>query len=119
MYEWVGKLFGMVIRSMNYLNLELAPWVWKLLLGDPISLLDIKDVDVATYNLITRDLDDMKEKGTVLNLAIGDEWIPAIPENRAKIEEYHLNKYNTQCEAIRRGMGCVVPIGLLSLFAHR
>ena len=31
MYEFVGALFGMAIRSGNLLNLNLSPVVWKLI----------------------------------------------------------------------------------------
>ena len=37
MFEFVGALFGMAIRSGNLLNLNLSPIVWKLIAQEEIT----------------------------------------------------------------------------------
>lgn len=46
MYEFVGSLFGMSVRSGILLNLDLAPIFWKTLTKESLSISDIKDVDL-------------------------------------------------------------------------
>lgn len=45
MYEFVGKLIGIALRTRNYIAFELAPIVWKLLIGAKPTLDDIKGID--------------------------------------------------------------------------
>jgi hypothetical protein len=54
MLTFLGKLMGSAARSSNYLDLFLAPLVWKLLVSSPITLEDIRDVDVASVNNLNR-----------------------------------------------------------------
>lgn len=46
MYEFVGSLFGMSLRSGILLNLNLAPIFWKTLTDEPLKVNDIKDIDI-------------------------------------------------------------------------
>jgi hypothetical protein len=114
MYEFLGQLFGLAIRSLGYLNLSLAPFVWKRILGDNLTVHDIWSVDQGTARLLQS---IGKNDEEVPELRIGNgELVKGTKENKAKIMDYHLKKYEEQCEAMRRGLACVVPIGLCSLF---
>lgn len=46
MYEFVGSLFGMCVRSGILLNLDLAPIFWKTLTKEPLTPADINEVDI-------------------------------------------------------------------------
>lgn len=46
MFEFVGGLFGMSVRSGILLNLNLAPIFWKKLTKDSLSDIDIRNVDL-------------------------------------------------------------------------
>ncbi len=46
MYEFVGSLFGMSVRSGILLNLDFAPIFWKTLTKEPLKINDIRDVDL-------------------------------------------------------------------------
>lgn len=45
MFKFLGKLMGVAARSQHYMDLNLAPIVWKLIVGEEISLDDFKAVD--------------------------------------------------------------------------
>lgn len=46
MYEFVGKIFGIVVRSKDYLNLTLPSIVWKKICGEAIDLGDLEAIDI-------------------------------------------------------------------------
>ena len=46
MFEFVGSLFGMSVRSGILLNLDLAPIFWKTLTKEPLSVNDLKEIDL-------------------------------------------------------------------------
>ena len=46
MFEFVGCLFGMSVRSGILLNLDLAPIFWKTLTKEPLSVNDLKEIDI-------------------------------------------------------------------------
>ena len=52
MFQFVGRLFGLAIRSSHCLNLSLAPCIWKRLLGEPITVRDISTVDIRTGKVL-------------------------------------------------------------------
>lgn len=46
MYEFVGSLFGMSVRSGILLNLNLAPIFWKTLTKESLSINDLREIDL-------------------------------------------------------------------------
>ena len=46
MFEFVGKLMGISVRTKALLPFEFAPLVWKLLAGEKLTREDLKSVDV-------------------------------------------------------------------------
>ena len=47
---FLGKLMGSAARAHNYLDLYLAPIVWKLIVRQEVTLDDIRDIDVNAAN---------------------------------------------------------------------
>ena len=45
LYEFLGKLFGMAIRTQSFISLNMAPCIWKLLTGIPVDMDDIISLD--------------------------------------------------------------------------
>jgi hypothetical protein len=45
MFTFLGKMFGVAIRTQNNLNLSLAPLFWKRLINDDVSPADLKSCD--------------------------------------------------------------------------
>lgn len=55
MYEFVGKLMGVAIRTNNTLELDLPSIVWKPLVGQDLEIGDLTAIDqiaVQAMNLI-------------------------------------------------------------------
>ena len=46
----LGKLMGIAARAKNFLDLYLAPMVWKMLVQQPVSLEDLRAMDVTGAN---------------------------------------------------------------------
>jgi hypothetical protein len=46
MYEFVGSLFGMSVRSGILLNLDLAPIFWKTLTKESLGINDLREIDI-------------------------------------------------------------------------
>ncbi len=46
MFEFVGKLMGMALRTKELLPLDLPSMVWKPLVGLPVTDSDLEEVDV-------------------------------------------------------------------------
>lgn len=49
LFKFLGHLLGFAIRTMSPLPLHLAPIFWKLLLGDPLTLIDLKGFDTYSW----------------------------------------------------------------------
>jgi hypothetical protein len=56
MLEFLGKLLGAAARSQNYLDLTIAPLIWKLIVGHDaegaLGLDELREVDTLTANSI-------------------------------------------------------------------
>lgn len=49
LYTFVGRLMGISIRTQIPLNLDIPPIIWKLILGEDISLKDLKQIDWFSF----------------------------------------------------------------------
>ncbi|ETO22614.1 hypothetical protein RFI_14580 [Reticulomyxa filosa] len=112
MYSFVGKLMGSAIRGRHYLNLDLPCVVWKPLVGKQVGREDLKEIDSLCFDILNK-LSNIEKEG--ITPETFSEW-----DNRKEyvqlLEHYRLNEFNTQVEAIRRGLATIVPIALLPLF---
>ena len=52
MYEFLGKLMGLAMRTEDYLGLQFPPIIWKGILGDTITENDVTDVDIFAFNYL-------------------------------------------------------------------
>jgi len=140
MFEFLGRLLGSAIRTEAYVELAFPPIVWKKLVQQPITMSDIEDIDKLGYFAIETlrkikseeewndymELTDMLKftargsDGKEVDLLPGGSSIPVSWTSRAlylrMAEEHRLTEFDRQCEALRRGVGAVVPRYLLSLF---
>ena len=64
MYEFVGKLMGIAVRTNNTLELDLPSIVWKALVGQELEIADLTAVDQMCVSSMTLLLDEkaMAEK---------------------------------------------------------
>ena len=144
MYEFIGKLMGLAMRTSNYLNLNLPSMVWKFLVAEPITGDDVNAIDVLSFKILEQikaiesqaqmspslfsdylDLDFTtigSDQQTYPLVENGEEkevtW-----ENRevfaSSLRSFRVHEFDKQNAAIRRGMATVVPYRLLSLFTWK
>lgn len=62
MYHVKGILFGIAIRTRKPLPLPLAPIIWKLLVGEPVTIEDLEDTD-SMYVQSLRSIRDIHLSG--------------------------------------------------------
>ena len=55
MFAWVGRLFGISVRTKGGdLEADLSAVVWKMVVGEPVALLDIASLDARLGHLLVR-----------------------------------------------------------------
>jgi hypothetical protein len=142
MYEFVGKLMGLALRTRNLLNFHFPAIVWKPLVGAQVTMDDIEAIDVLCMNAIrglettntsARELFD-REMQDVMYTVVGSDsqTYPLCPggeqkaltyDNRheyvALMKKYRLEESKLQVSAIKRGLGMVVPLDSLCMFTWR
>jgi len=134
MYEFLGRLMGMSIRTGVLLNLDLPPFFWKPLVGVPAEPNDLMLIDESLYGTLKYLSECSKEEfervidetfttflsdKTKVPLIPGGENIKVTFENRHEyiklVEKVRLNESEVQIQAIRRGIADIVPLQLLNL----
>lgn len=140
MYEFVGKLMGIAIRTKAPLPLDLPSAVWKPLVGQSLTTDDLKDIDQfcgqcldqlqnpEAYDLnaenfsliIFENFTTALSDGSKVELKEGGKDIDVTYENRLEyvnlVRQRRLVESRAQVAAMRRGLAAMVPIDALSLF---
>jgi len=140
MLEFVGQLTGIALRTKNLLPLDFPSFVWKALVNEPLTLGDLRGVDLcitqaidtlrnleahgvtqevfADYfadNFVTRDSSgwevDLIENGSTEVVTYDRRH-----EFADAIQVCRLREAEPQVAAVRRGIGTCVPVELLTLF---
>lgn len=137
MYRFLGNLMGMAIRTGVLVSIDFPAFFWKPLVGEKLTLDDLKDIDFSFYKFIgfikTCKKEDLEgpnrkvyEKFTV---RLSDESCEELKENGSEIDltyenrnEYiklatkkRLNEHMNQILEIKRGLTDCVPSPLLHL----
>ncbi|OQR91627.1 HECT E3 ubiquitin ligase, partial [Thraustotheca clavata] len=140
MLTFLGKLFGVAIRTKGFLSLNISQIIWKQLVQDHITLEDLESVDALIVSSM-RSIRDIEKNGItqemftdyitetfttlstdnrIVNLVPNGDTVQVTFDNRhefvAAIEQYRLHEFDAAVEAVRRGLGMVVPLKYLRLF---
>ena len=141
LYEFLGQLMGLAIRSKELLSLDLPSIVWKALIGDAITEADVLAIDALSFAMIDN-MRMMEREGvqpSEFNEAFASARFVMVDsegkefelckngrkkaltwENRHEfcrlLVDHRKNEFAQQCAAMRRGLATVVPYTLLSLF---
>lgn len=139
----VGILFGIAMRTRKPLPLALAPLIWKLLVGEPVTTEDLEETDsmyVQSLRCI-RDihLSEVTEEnfhdvipletfegisctGKVVPVVCGGQNIQLTFANRVQyfeqVVKFRLQEFDLQVAAVREGMSGIIAVPLLSLVTH-
>jgi hypothetical protein len=142
MYLFLGKMFGVAIRTQNNMHLFLPPLFWKKLMLAPVGLTDLKGIDESVYQAmeLLRNpagknvdaeqfksiLDDFtfttkNSAGTTVDLKPGGSQIPVTPDTVLEyadlIERVRLSENDRAYLEIRKGMSAVIPLDILNLLS--
>ncbi|XP_018567016.1 probable E3 ubiquitin-protein ligase HERC1 [Anoplophora glabripennis] len=139
-FKFLGILFGVAIRTRKPLALSIAPLIWKLIVGEPVSIEDLEDTD-CMYIQSLRSIRDIHLcgvteeyfhdvipletfegtscTGKVVPIIHGGHKILLTYENRMQYYEqaikFRMQEFDIQVAAIREGMSGIIPVPLLSL----
>jgi hypothetical protein len=136
MFEFVGVLMGIALRTSETLNLDLPSLLWKKILGIKVDVNDLEAIDklcIQAFNecgklskdkfdyLITERFVTQLSDGQEFELKEGGKNLPvkfADREEWAKLSiQARLNESDQQIRAIKKGLNAVVPANTLSLFS--
>lgn len=139
MFEFLGMLMGLAIRSKSLLCLDLPSIIWKQLVNETPSESDVTAIDLLGFKILsllndlTDDISDdafndyidqrfvctdcdAKSRPIVLN----GQDIRVTMSNREAFRKAYVNhrlkEFYEQTEAIQRGLAKVVPLHFLSVF---
>jgi len=144
MYEFVGKLMGLAMRSSNLLELDLPSIIWKPLVLLKPAMEDLKGIDLICFKIIERlsafdkvengreasqnfdqfqlDFTCVRSDQKIVKLVKDGTRKKVTWENRKLymklLMRERLNEFRIQCAAIRRGLAAVVPASIFTLFTH-
>jgi hypothetical protein len=54
MFEFLGAMMGLAIRTKNFLNLDLPSMVWKQLIDIPLNRQDLDNIDRIIINCLDK-----------------------------------------------------------------
>ena len=136
-YQFIGQLMGAMVRSQESLVFSLPQFVWKQLIGEPVSWArDYITVDSAELKLIDsiatmdRDMFEASFEGALKFTTVlsNGETVPLCPEKSEELVTYdNRHKYcelvkvkrmeesKSQINAIREGLLKVIPSEVLGL----
>ena len=136
-YYFIGQLMGAVFRSSETLVLSLPQFLWKRLVGEPVTWTrDFISVDSAEVKLIdsiecmTRETFDstfagvlnfttVLSNGTTVNLVPNGEERYVTYDDRLEycqlVKDVRMGESKLQIDAIREGLTHVVPVQVLAL----
>lgn len=138
MFVFLGKLLGSAARNKNFLDLSFPPIVWKLLLGETISLEDLRAVDSTLVNWILglKQRKNLNEENYAI--AYPDLFFTAVSVDGSTVELhpggenesvtwsdidrfcheftiFKLNEMQISANAIRLGLQTQLPLAILNL----
>ena len=141
MLRFLGQLMGIALRTGLPMKLNLSSFVWKKLVGQEVTVNDLKNFDLAAYqafeqlqNLdmlgVTPDIfDDVFDDffvthdsaGQEVELCEGGSTKRLTYENSAefaqRMAEVRLHESDDSFKAITQGLATVVPVDLLKLWS--
>jgi E3 ubiquitin-protein ligase HERC2 len=140
MFIFLGKLMGCAMRNKNYLDLQLAPIIWKCIVREQLTLEDVRDIDVNGANQYVwlkqrKDLNEERFTAGYSDLYFSTtskggsnielhpnganervSWGEDIDRYCSELLNFWLNvEFKVVSELVRSGMETQVPSSVLSL----
>merc|ERR1711988_1761877 len=134
MFAFLGKLFGVAMRSQGFLDLSISPLAWKLIAREEVDEEDLHDVDVLTMRwldkvrrkqLLPEETADITFTTTDLNGAVvelhsngaNEYFVQNRDESRycREVVAFKLKEMAPMADAVRLGLETQIPPAALSL----
>jgi E3 ubiquitin-protein ligase HERC2 len=129
MYQFLGRFMGISVRTNNPLNVKIAMPFWKSLLGHPLTIADLNEIDEAFVksHQYVLEIEDEERFQILLDkfppLALKKGKLALTFENRKKYVKWafalKLKEWNPLMDEIRTGLGDMIPLQVLKLFTPR
>lgn len=140
MFEFLGMLVGIAMRGGDYLGLNIASIIWKGIVNDTLFIRDLASIDAMLVSSmekvrtidqlgVTADIFEDIVMETFTTISSCDESLVLKPgggtlavtydtrtEYADLVEHARLHEFDVQINAIRKGLGRIVPLHMLSLF---
>ncbi|CAK4082477.1 unnamed protein product [Aphanomyces euteiches] len=138
MYHFLGQMLGILFRTRVLVRLDFATSIWKQLVGTPLDLMDLAEVDAATYSLILqlRRLEPSTATATLAALDLtfttylsDGTLVPLVPDGHNiavtadNVAEYvervittRLSEGKAAIEAIKQGLCTIIPANAIALY---
>jgi hypothetical protein len=136
MYEFVGVLMGIALRTKIALAFDFPSIVWKQLLGEPVEITDLEATDklcvqamnemekikpehfeYTVFEVFTTQLSDSTE----VELKENGRDMPVTKDNLNEFVSLtikrRLNESARQIKAMQKGLNAIVPLRMMSLFS--
>jgi E3 ubiquitin-protein ligase HECTD3 len=65
-YQFIGQLMGMAIRKKNYLNVKFPALLWKQLIGEEITMIDIEAIDIQSFTIL-KEMENSIERNQLIS----------------------------------------------------
>lgn len=141
-FTFFGQLLGLVLRSGDYIPLQLSTIIWKLLVSTEPDILDLEALDsmavssnekmrtIETLGVTEHLFEDVvcevfttiSSNDRVLELKPGGADIPVTFRTRVEfahlVEQVRLHEFDQVAGYVRQGLSSVVPESLLQLLTH-
>jgi hypothetical protein len=140
MYEFLGKMMGLAVRTRQCLELLFPSIVWKQLVRLPILREDLEAIDMMlvqrmdpvrsierqditeqlVQDVIMETFSTLTTDDRVVELVAGGGKRAVTFQDRGKfadmLEAYRMQEFQVQVQAIKKGLAQVLPQRLLNLF---
>ena len=138
LFEYLGILMGVCVRTGAHLNLDLPQFVWKQLAGQKVSHEELIEIDIGFWRLLSFMLTasrqmyeesifetwsvTLSDQETLVELRDGGKDERVLYEERLeyiKLALYtRMRECSIQCAAIKRGIAKVIPEALLNMVTY-
>ncbi|CDW79829.1 hect domain and rcc1-like domain-containing protein [Stylonychia lemnae] len=137
LFEFLGILMGVCIRTGAHMNLDIPQFVWKQLVGQKLNHEDLIEIDLGFWKLLNFMLNSNKKlyEDSIFEtwvVTLSDETVVELRQNgkeeRVQYEDRiayikqsiqtRLRECSLQCEAIKRGVSKIVPEALLNMVTY-
>jgi len=138
MFEFIGALMGIALRTKSPLGIDVPSVVWKLLLNARVDASDLEAIDRLAVQALNG-MNDLVDKAKFDLLVVSETFntqlsnndsvelkkdganTPVTFENRSEFVELsiqaRLRESTKQIRAIQKGLNAVVPVRFLTLFS--